>query len=257
MLLRMLTSTVDVPTSDGVADAYLSRPDDHAHPAVLFMIDAIGLRPRIEEMADRIASRGYTVLAPNVFYRAGRAPVLPVPDFADAESRTSFWQSLRPLMEQLTPERIERDGRAYLDYLATIAPGPVAIAGYCMGGRLGWWIAAAYPDRVVALGGFHVGGLVTDAPNSPHLSADQLRAELYLGHADQDANMSPEQIAALEQALDDAGVSYRSELYSGAMHGYTMSDAAVYDEQAAERHFAELFALLDRAFAAQAVSGSG
>ena len=148
----MRSSKVEVPTPDGVADAYLTGPDeDGRHPAVLLIIDAIGLRPRIEEMADRIASRGYTVLAPNVFYRAGRAPVLPLADFTDPDSRASFMQAVRPLMDELTPERIVSDGRAYLDYLADLAPGPAAITGYCMGGRLGWRIAAAYPQKFVAL----------------------------------------------------------------------------------------------------------
>jgi carboxymethylenebutenolidase len=248
---------VEVPTPDGVADAYLTRPDeDGRHPAVLLIIDAIGLRPRIEEMADRIASRGYTVLAPNVFYRTGRAPVLPLADFTDPDSRASFMQAVRPLMDELTPERIVSDGRAYLDYLADLAPGPAAITGYCMGGRLGWRIAAAYPERVVALGSFHGGGLVTDGPDSPHRSAAELKAELYLGHADQDASMTPEQIATLERALEDAGVRYRSELYTGALHGYTMSDTAVYDAEATERHFRELFALLDRGFAAHVAPGT-
>jgi carboxymethylenebutenolidase len=246
----MQSSTVDIPTPDGVADAYLARPDDGQHPGVLFVIDAIGLRPRIEEMADRIAARGYVVLAPNVFYRAGRAPVLPLPDFSQPQSRESFMKSVRPLIQQLTPDRVVADGGAYLDYLAGIAPGPVAITGYCMGGRLGWRIAAAYPDRVVALGAFHPGGLVTGDADSPHRSAGQLKAELYFGHADEDPNNTPEQIAALERALDEAGVTYRSELYASARHGYTMSDMAVYDEGAAERHFNELFALLDRTFAA-------
>jgi carboxymethylenebutenolidase len=59
--------------------------------------------------------------------------------------------------------------------------------------------------------------------------------------------MSREQITALEKALEDAGVRYRSELYEGALHGYTMSDTAVYDQAATERHFEALFALLDRA----------
>jgi carboxymethylenebutenolidase len=253
----MRSSKVEVPTPDGVADAYLTRPDeDGRHPAVLLIIDAIGLRPRIEEMADRIASRGYTVLAPNVFYRTGRAPVLPLADFTDPDSRASFMQAVRPLMDELTPERIVSDGRAYLDYLADLAPGPAAITGYCMGGRLGWRIAAAYPERVVALGSFHGGGLVTDGPDSPHRSAAELKAELYLGHADQDASMTPDQIATLERALEDAGVRYRSELYTGALHGYTMSDTAVYDAEATERHFRELFALLDRGFAARVAPGT-
>ena len=246
----MQSSTVEVRTPDGVADAYLTRPDDdRAHRSVLFIMDAIGLRPRIEEMADRIAASGYVVLAPNVFYRAGRAPVLAPPDFTDPDSRASFMQAVRPLIEQLSPESAARDGAAYLEYLSQLAPGPAAITGYCMGGRVGWRIAAAHPDRVSALGSFHGGGLVTDALNSPHRSAGNIEAELYFGHADDDPSMTAEQIAELERALDEASVSYRSELYDGAMHGYTMADTAVFDEAACERHFTELFSLLERSLA--------
>ncbi len=242
----MQSSIVEVDTADGVADAYLTRPDDGRYPGVLFIMDALGLRRRIEEMADRIAARGYVVLAPNFFYRAGRAPVLPPPDPAD---RAGFMQSVRPLIAQLTPELTTSDGGAYLDYLAIAAPGPVGITGYCMGGRLGWRIAAANADRVVALGGFHTGGLVTDAADSPHLSAERITAELYFGHADQDPNMTPEQIGVLDDALDQASVRYRSEIYEGALHGYTMSDTPVWNEAACERHFSELFGLLSRTLA--------
>jgi carboxymethylenebutenolidase len=243
----LTSERVEIRTPDGVADAYLARPDDGPHPGVLFIMDAYGLRPTIDEMVERIAADGNLVLAPNVFYRAGRAPVLPLPDLTDPEQRTSFFQSLRPLIEELTPERIASDGAAYLDHLAELgAPGPVAITGYCMGARVGWRIAAAHPDRVAALGGFHAGGLVTDAPDSPHRSAGALKAELYLGFADQDPSMSADQIAALEKQLDEAGARYRSEVYEGAKHGYTMADTPAYDDAARERHFRELRALLDR-----------
>ena len=67
--------------------------------------------------------------------------------------------------------------------------------------------------------------------------------------------MTPENIATLEQSLTDAGVSYRSELYEGAAHGYTMADTAAYDEPSAERHFRELRALLDRTLPAHASVG--
>jgi carboxymethylenebutenolidase len=243
----MRSKAIDIRTADGVADAYLTRPDDgDRHPGVLLIMDAFGLRPRIEDMADRIAERGYAVLAPNVFYRAGRAPVLPFPDMTKDDARAEFFQEVRPLMNQLTPERIAADGSAYLDELAKVADEPVAITGYCMGVRLGLRIAAAHPDRVAALAGFHGGGLVTDDPQSPHRSADALRAELYFGHADQDPSNSAEQIAQLNATLDKAGLPYRSEVYEGAAHGYTMSDTPVYDEQASERHFTALFDLLDR-----------
>ena len=242
----MTGEAVEISTRDGVADAYISRPpgQDASHPGVLFIMDAFGLRPRIEEMADRIAARGFVVLAPNVLYRAGPAPEMP--DLEDPAQRDPFFARLRPAMAELTPERIESDGAAYLDYLGEIASPPFAITGYCLGGRVGWRIAAAYPERVAALGAFHAGGLVSDDQDSPHLSAGSISAELYLGHADNDQSMTPEHIAALEQALEEAGVRYHSELYEGAAHGYTMSDTAAYDEAAAERHFTELFALLDR-----------
>jgi len=243
----MPTSTVEIAAPEGVADAYLARPDDRRHPGVLFIMDAFGLRPTIEEMADRIAADGYVVLAPNVFYRAGRSPVLPVPDLTDPEQRASFFQAVRPFIDQLTPQRIAADGTAYLDYLGEVAsPGPVAITGYCMGARVGWRIAAAHPDRVAALAGFHAGGLVTDAPDSPHRSAAALKAELYFGFADQDQSMTAEQIATVERALQEAGARYRSEIYEGARHGYTMADGAAYDQAARERHFRELRGLLER-----------
>ena len=245
--VAMRSSTLEIRTPDGLADAYLTTPDEgERHPGVLFVMDAYGLRPRIEEMADRIAVRGYVVLAPNVFYRAGRSPVLPFPDMSQEAARAEFFKGVRPLMNHLTPERVAADGGAYLDELAKVADEPFAITGYCMGARLGWRIAAAYPDRVAALAGFHAGGLVSDDAQSPHRSAGALRAEVYLGHADQDPSNSAEQIATLDAALDDAGVEHRSEVYAGASHGYTMADTPAYDEQASERHFAALFDLLDR-----------
>jgi carboxymethylenebutenolidase len=244
----MNVQKVDVSTQDGVADAYLSLPpgQDGSYPGVLFIMDAFGLRPRIEEMVDRISARGFVVLAPNVLYRAGRAEGMEMPDLADPAQRDPFFARLRPAMAELTPERTASDGAAYLDYLGEVASPPFAITGYCMGGRVGWRIAAAYPERVAALAAFHTGGLVSDDEDSPHLSAGEISAELYFGHADNDQSMTPKYVAALEQALDEAGVRYRSELYQGAAHGYTMSDTAAYDEAAAERHFTELFALLDR-----------
>jgi carboxymethylenebutenolidase len=241
---------VDVQTPDGVADSYLAIPDDgETHPGVLLVMDAFGLRPQLEKMADRISARGFTVLAPNFYYRSGRAPLVPTDELEDPDKRGALFERIRPLMASLTPERVASDGGAYITELERVASAPIAITGYCMGGRVGWRIATTHPEQVAALAGFHAGGLVTDEPDSPHLSAGELSAELYFGHADNDPSMTAENVATLEQALSDAGRTYTSELYEGASHGYTMADSAVYDEAAAERHYQALFDLLDRTYA--------
>lgn len=245
----MLTN-VEITTPDGVADTYLVRPDgDGPFPGVLIFMDAFGLRPRIAEMAELIAARGYAVLAPNILYRGGRSPLVDPDELTDDAKRGAAFGRLGPMIGQLTPDRVAADTAAYLDFFAAqdrVAPGPVVLVGYCMGGRNGLVAMAAHPDRIKALGSFHSGGNVTDQPDSPHAKVGSITGEVYLGHADNDRSNSPEQIKALEAALDEAGVKYTSEVYEGAPHGYTMSDTASHDPAAEERHWHNLFALLER-----------
>lgn len=242
----MPVEEIDVPAGDGTADAYLARPEGGGeHPGVLFCMDAIGLRPRIAEMAQHIADQGYVVLAPNLFYRDGRAPVIPLPDLTDPDQRAGFMQEVMPLVGALDAAATAADGRAYLDVLGDLTSGPVGATGYCMGARFAFRVAADAGEQVRAVGGFHGGGLVTDGEESPHLRAADLRAEVLLGHAKEDRSMTPEQVATLDAALDAAGVAHTTAVYD-AHHGYTMTDTAVYDEAATDRHWRELFALLDR-----------
>ncbi|MFE4967351.1 dienelactone hydrolase family protein [Streptomyces sp. NPDC056660] len=242
---------VDIPTQDSTADAYLAHPDDNArHPAVLLYMDAFGLRPQLQKMADRLAGAGYTVLVPNVFYRHGRAPVVPLPDFIASDDRPALFEQIFPIMGELTADAAARDADSCLTWLAAhpeVAPGPVGITGYCMGARLALLTAASHPERVAAAAGFHGGGLaINDDPESPHLLAGRIAAELYFGHADRDHSMPPEQIERLDKALADAGVRHRTEVYSDAAHGYSMADTEAYNAEATERHWASLLDLLGR-----------
>jgi carboxymethylenebutenolidase len=243
-------TTVDVTTQDGTADAYLAHPDgDGPFPAVLFHMDAFGLRPHLEKMADRLASNGYLVLVPNVFYRAGRAPVFELPEFIDPAARPGLFEQIGPMLRSLTPDALMRDADAYLRFLADsplTADGPVGITGYCMGAGLALRTAGTYPDRVAAAAGFHGARLASEADDSPHLLADRVTAELYFAHADQDTAMPADQIERLEQALTDAGVKHRCEVYEGAHHGYTQADTAAYNAEAAERHWVALLDLFSR-----------
>ncbi|MDG4807509.1 dienelactone hydrolase family protein [Micromonospora sp. WMMD1120] len=246
----MQTTTVDIPTGDGMADASVTRPDgDGPFPAVLFFMDAIGPRPRLVEMAERIAARGYLVLTPHLLYRGGRAPLSDLSRLGEADGRAAIFAKAVPLIHALTADLISRDTEAYLDFLAArddVRPGPVVITGYCMGGTNALRAIEAHPDRIAAVASFHGGHIVTDAPDSPHRGVGSITGEVYFGHADADQSMTAEQIATLESALDAAGVRYRSEVYEGAHHGFTMADTPMYDERATERHWAALFDLLDR-----------
>ncbi|GAA4912968.1 dienelactone hydrolase family protein [Streptomonospora salina] len=244
-------TAVDVTTEDGTADAYLAHPGDGggAHPGVLLYMDAFGLRPQLERMARRLAGAGYTVLVPNVFYRHGRSPVVELPEFIDPGQRPEIFQKLGPIMQSLTPDQAMRDADAYLRYLSGLprtADGPVGVLGYCMGAALALRTAGTYPDRVAAMAGFHGAELASDAPDSPHLRADRISAELYFGHADEDPGMPPAQMRRLDQALTAAGVTATAEVYTGARHGFTQADTASHDPEATERHWRALLDLLGR-----------
>ncbi|PRY29010.1 carboxymethylenebutenolidase [Pseudosporangium ferrugineum] len=241
---------MDITTEDGVADAYLVRPEgDGPFPGVLLFPDAFSLRPRIYEMADRIAGRGYAVLAPNLLYRGGRAPLVDMAAAGTPEGRDAVFGKVMPLVLGLDTDKITRDARAYLDFLAAqdaVADGPVVATGYCMGGTNAVKAMAAHPDRIKGVTSFHGGRLVTDQPDSPHLRVGAVTGELYFAHADQDHSMNAEHIATLEAALDAAGVKYTSEVYEGAPHGFTMTDTAAYQEAGEKRHWVKLFDFLDR-----------
>ncbi|WP_316524820.1 dienelactone hydrolase family protein [Kitasatospora brasiliensis] len=241
---------VDIPTADGIADAYLAHPDDgRAHPGVILYQDAFGLRPQLERLADRLAEAGYTVLVPNAYYRNGRAPVVELPELIDVEQAGELFEKLGPLLDSLIPEVTARDADAYLRWLAEsplVQDGPVGLTGYCRGALLALRTAASHPDRIAVAAGFHGGGLATDHPDSPHLGAERITAELYFGHADHDPSLPPEQIDRLSAALTAAGVRYRAEVYADAPHGYTQADTTRYDAAADARHLQALLDLLKR-----------
>jgi carboxymethylenebutenolidase len=239
-----MVETIEISAPDGVAEAYLAG----SGPGVLFYMDAIGLRPRIAEMVEEIASWGYTVLAPNVFYRDGSAADLaPTTDLRVPENLAALFQAgVMNRIRRLTPDLLEGDAAAWVASLSEhAADGPIGITGYCMGARLALRTAGWYPDRVKAVGGFHGGGLVADAPDSPHLSIADSTAAYVLLHADQDRSLTPDHVAVLDRALAQTDRPYVNEIVPGAEHGYTMSDTARWNEDATRRASTELRALFE------------
>ncbi|WP_406315023.1 dienelactone hydrolase family protein [Streptosporangium sp. NBC_01639] len=242
----MPTKTLQIPTPDGQADAFAAFPDGGGrHPGVLMYADGFGIRPVLREMARELAGHGYYVLVPNFFYRHGPAPVIKLPEHIGEDVRPAVMARLMPLIEAHTTERVLRDADAYLRFLTTqpeVSAGPVAVTGYCIGGLLAMRTAAAHPDQVAVVAGFH-GPVGVVGPDS----LSKLTAQVHLGHAETD--ITPEALGELNQALDAAGVDYTSEIYPGTVHGFTMSDTDAFNPSGLQRHWDRLLPLLDRTLA--------
>jgi carboxymethylenebutenolidase len=169
-------------------------------------------------------------------------------DLMDPAERGQIFGRLMPMMQVLDTAAITRDTQGYLDFLAAqdgVSTGPDAVVGYCMGGLNAFRATVAYPERIVALASFHGARLADAEPDSPHLQVGKIKGEVYFAHADHDHAMPQEQIDRLEAALDAADVRFRSEIYPGAEHGFTMADTAAYSAEAEKRHWEKLFELLD------------
>ncbi|WP_399345338.1 dienelactone hydrolase family protein [Umezawaea sp. Da 62-37] len=244
----MPTQTLTITTADGRADAFAAFPDDGGrHPGVLLYTDVFGLRPVIEEMARELAGHGYYVLVPNIYYRRGPAPVVELPEHITAEARPGLFATLLPFAKEHTPERVLRDADAYVGFLTSrpeVVDGPVGVVGYCMGAVLAMRTAAAHPDKVAAVGGFHPGALVTDEPDSPHRLVSTVTAKVHLGLAPGD--LSPEALGELERAMDAAGLAHTCETYPDTVHGFTMADTEAFNPAGLQRHWDRLLPLLDR-----------
>lgn len=244
----MPTKTPQIPTTDGQADAFAAYPEHGGkHPGVLLYTGAFGVRPVLREMARELAGHGYYVLVPNLYYRHGPAPVVELPEHIGEEIRPALIAQLMPLLEAHTTERILRDADAYLRFLTSrpeVSAGPVAVIGYCIGGAYAMRTAAAHPDQVAALAGFHPGPLVTDATDSPHRLVPEITARVHLGISERD--QAAEAPTELYQALDAADVDHTAEIYPDTVHGFTMADTDAFNPAALRRHWDRLLPLLGR-----------
>jgi carboxymethylenebutenolidase len=236
---------IDVQTPDGTLDCHTFTPaGTGSWPAVIVYMDAFGIREQLGEMAQRLASLGYFVALPNLYYRTG-----PFPPFdrqavlAEGPERDRF----KSMIQSINATLVMRDTAAVIDMLDqqdAVRRGPLGVVGYCMGGGYALTAAATFPDRVAAAASFHGGSLATDRADSPHMLAPRMRARVYVGAAEIDATFPPEQQERLERALTEAGVDHTIEIYAGAKHGFAVTGHLVYDRDASERHWQRLAELL-------------
>src|SRR5262245_23492124 len=239
-------SDVTVTTPDGSADCYFVHPASGTAPGVLVWPDIFGLRPAFRQMGKRLAESGYSVLVVNPFYRVKKAPT------AEAGGATQIAQ-VRPLAQGLNETTHMTDAKAFIGWLdgqASVAKNrKVGTQGYCMGGPIAFRTAAAVPDRVGAVASFHGGGLVIDAPNSPHLQASKTKAQFLVAIASNDDARSPTDKTVLKDTFAKVNLPAEIEVYEGAAHGWCPPDSGVYNEPQAEKAWTRLLALYGKALA--------
>jgi carboxymethylenebutenolidase len=232
---------IDVPTPDGTMPTFVFHPEqDGPHPVVLYLMDAPGIRPALRDMASRLATAGYYVLLPYLYYRGG-----PYREFGQSDEDM---HARRDLMGSVTPTSIVGDAQALLE-MADGDPaargGVVGAVGFCMSGGLVISLARALPDRVAAVASIHGAWMVRDDPDSPHLGLDAVTAEVHLAWVDGDPTAPNDTIPVMRDALDAAGVRHTFDLVTGAQHGFAPPGER-YDRTASERHWERVHSLLRR-----------
>jgi carboxymethylenebutenolidase len=242
----MSEQQVSIEMKDGTCKAWVLTPEGTGPwPAVIFYMDAFGIRPGMVQMAKHLASQGYVVLLPDLYYRLGAYGPLDPKEVLKGDFRATVGPMMSSINNLITAEDTA-SFIAYLDTRSDVAGKQIGTVGFCMGGGMAIAAAAYYPDRVAATGSFHGGNLATDQPTSPHLLLDKIKAELYIAIADNDHSFPPEMGERFDAALKAAGVKYKSELYAGKSHGWMKPDMPVYDADAAQKGWNELFALYAR-----------
>jgi carboxymethylenebutenolidase len=240
-------NNVNFSAPGGTVDGFFVHPASGKYPGVILWPDIAGLRESKRVMARRLAASGYSVLVPNPFYRSVAGE-----QFADFEAFRAGggFQKVGPWMQQNTPAAVAESTRAvvgWLDQQASVdtAKG-VGVQGYCMSGPWTIYGAAAVPNRIRGAASFHGGGLVADAPTSPDKQLAQSRAQHLIAIAKNDDAQNPTHKDLLRQAAQAAGRQVEIEVYQGD-HGWTVPDSPVYSQAEADRAWARLLALYQRA----------
>jgi carboxymethylenebutenolidase len=208
---------------------------------VLYLMDAPSIRPALHQMAARLASAGYYVMLPYLFYRGG--------PFREFGASDEDMHDRREFMDHVNPTNIVGDVEALLAVAAedpAAGDGKVGAVGFCMSGGLVISAARALPERVAAVASIHGAWLVKDSDDSPHNGLDAVRAEIYFGWADNDATAPPEDVPIMERALTEAGVTYTLDFVTEAVHGYAPPGSDRYDEAASELHWERVQSLFRR-----------
>ena len=243
----MIEEVLDIKMTDGEMETFVCRPDRGGpFPAIFMLMDAPGIREELYQMTRRLASVGYYVILPNLYYRAGKDTKYG-PDVLEKDSAENT--RMRAVRTKMTIPPVMQDFAdmlAYADTQDEAKPGPVGTHGYCLSGPFSLAAAARFPDRVAAAASFYGTWLVSDAEESPHLNLSKAKGELYISCAEHDELAPPEMVTEMKSLFDASGAKGELEIHPGVHHGFAFPERWCYDLPAAERHWERLIALYRR-----------
>ncbi|MEQ9642460.1 MAG: dienelactone hydrolase family protein [Alphaproteobacteria bacterium] len=246
----MQERNVEIKAKAGTIDAFVVHPDeDGPHPAVILYMDAPGIREELRDMSRRLATCGYYVLLPNMYFRKGTEGNYGF-DQSKFRADPAERQKMFDVMNHLTNADVVEDTGAMLDFIRADRAariGAVGCVGYCMSGRYVMSVGAAFPLDFNAIASYYGVGIITDQPDSPHLKADKIRGEVYLAFAEKDEHVADNIPKDLPGIMEAAGLRGVVEVYLGTDHGFAFAEReAVYVKSAGERHWERMISLFQR-----------
>lgn len=189
--------------------AFAALPDDAARAGVVILPDVRGLYRFYEELVLRFAERGYAAIALDYFGRT-----------AGVGKRGDDFEYM-PHVEAATPEGVRMDVAAAVEWLRTRAGVErIFTVGFCMGGRLSWLAAADGHGLAGAVGFYGRPGLGRDGARGPVQRASEIACPILALQAGDDQNITAEDNAELDRALDADGVEHEVVTYDGAPHSF-------------------------------------
>lgn len=239
----MIERQIEIKTPEGSMTTFEYHPEEGGpYPVVFYLMDAPSIRPALKDMASRLASAGYYVLMPFLYYRDS-----PYKEFGASDAEM---HQRRELMQGVTRDRMMVDAEALLTHAAdnkmADTDGKIGAVGFCMSGPLVLGLAQRMPDKVAAIASVHGAWVVTDKDDSPHLDIDQIQAEVYFAWADDDPTATEEEREIMDAAMSATAVNYRIDFMAGALHGFAPPGGERYNREAAERHWEHVHALFRR-----------
>lgn len=225
-------------------NTFVTHPEEGGpFPVVFFYMDAPGKREELHDMARRLATVGYYVVLPNLYYRTIREfNVFDLPD------PTTAREQMFGHMSSIADADVCRDTEAMFTFVEAdphADSSRIGCMGYCMSGPFSFAVAGTFPDRIKAAASIY--GVRLFGDNSPAHLASNVKGELYFVCAEHDDYAPKDMVDGLTAHLKSSGANARVEWYPGCHHGFAFpTRGSVFNKDAAERHWERLFALFAR-----------